>query len=163
MQFSKKTTYPLIPSSRWFQAVTFMSPNAGLVTNSHWFRGTPFSPSPKGRNRRIAQAGKPNIAGWNIPVFNRKIIFNPGPFSIGTLVLPKCTRENTPDPQPTVYERILFTGGWKGMPGVCSSSSLRIFEICEKSRTKENTANTWTFHSKGCQMVLLQGVNSPSL
>ena len=26
-----------------------------------------------------------NIAGWNIPIFNRKYIFNPGPFSIAML------------------------------------------------------------------------------
>jgi len=27
-----------------------------------------------------------NIAGWNIPVFNWKYIFNPGPFSLAMLV-----------------------------------------------------------------------------
>ena len=26
-----------------------------------------------------------HIAGWNIPIFNRKYIFNPGPFSIAML------------------------------------------------------------------------------
>ena len=30
--------------------------------------------------------GFTNIAGWNIPMFNRKNIFNPGPFSIDMLV-----------------------------------------------------------------------------
>ena len=30
--------------------------------------------------------GKLNIAGWNIPMLNRKYIFNPGPFFIALLV-----------------------------------------------------------------------------
>ncbi len=38
---------------------------------------------------RTYPLGFTNIAGWNIPIFNRKYIFNPGPFSIAMLDYPR--------------------------------------------------------------------------
>ena len=36
----------------------------------------------KKKELKVPSSGKTNIAGWNVPIFNRKLsIFNPGPFS----------------------------------------------------------------------------------
>ena len=65
---------------------------AGLEKSTHFFGklSTKWDPKPT-----TSTPPKTNIAGWNIPMFNRKYIFIHGPFSMAMLVYQRVGQNNS--------------------------------------------------------------------